>query len=80
MTYEDCAAEGERLAQSFPVHQRPKAKAMIAALAQFHAQLDIVERCPKCGELLAVREEGSAARVRHVSCPCGECADVIPGF
>jgi phage FluMu protein Com len=80
-TYKECAAEGEKFAQSMPQNLRQLAKVSITALAQFQAGLEVKEHCPKCNELITVQEfDPRFSQGWKLSCPCGKCDQTFRGL
>jgi hypothetical protein len=78
VTYAECAAEGEKFAQSLPQQKRRFAKEVITALAQCQAGLTVIEHCPKCQSLIEIRALSDS--VWKSSCECGGCNSTFRGL
>jgi hypothetical protein len=78
VTYEECAAEGERISQSFPEGKRAIVQAVITAMSQHFAKLAINVRCPECDGLISIHQP--VHNWWKVSCPCGACVDTMKGL
>lgn len=61
----------------------PQARYVLNALSQFNRGEIVTERCPKCGEIIAVegRMVGTdRPNVWFISCRCGFCNDTMKGL